>query len=92
MHKTRQSFHLPTLVLGVVAFLVIIGMLFAFHWVVRGAVQDGEFRRQANATQATAAWRCNMLRDLPARGSCLAQTDAAVKANSSGAMHASALN
>lgn len=92
MHKTLQAFHLPTLMLGTLASLAAIGMLLAFHWVVRGAVQDGESRRQANATQAVAAWRCNMLRDPPARDGCMAQTNVVAKARPSGAMHASALN
>ena len=80
MQKTLQAFHLPAAVIGVVAFLIVVGMLMVFHSVVQGAVQAGEFRRQASATQAAAAWRCNRLRDLIARDSCLLQTFAPAKA------------
>ena len=92
MHKPSHPFHLSTPLIGIVATLVVVGMLLVFHAVVKGAVQDGEFRRQADLTQAAVTWRCSLLRDLPARDSCLSQTFAAVNAIQPGAMHASALN
>lgn len=92
MHKTLQAFRLPSQVLTTGAALVVIGMLLAFHAVVQGAVRDGESRRQASATQAAVAWRCSLVRDLPARDRCLLQTHAAVSAIESGTMHASAMN
>jgi hypothetical protein len=92
MHKPSHPFHLSTPLIGIVAALVVVGMLLVFHSVVQGAVRDGEFRRQADITQATATWRCGLLRDLSARDSCLSQTSAAVNAIQPGAMHASALN
>jgi hypothetical protein len=42
---------------GVLAGLAIVWLLLAFHDVARGAVQQGELRRQATAEQARAAWR-----------------------------------
>lgn len=75
MNKTIQTANLSTPVLGALAIVAIVGMLLAFHSVVQGAVQNGEFRRQANITQADAIWRCKLLRDLSARNICLQQTD-----------------
>lgn len=75
MNKTFQPSNLSTPVLGVLAIVIIVSMLMAFHSVVQGAVQDGEIRRQAEITQADAIWRCKMLRDLSARSGCLQQTD-----------------
>jgi hypothetical protein len=49
--------------LGILATIAIVGLLLAFHHVVRGAVQQGELRRKATATHAEAAWRCNILRE-----------------------------
>ena len=92
MYKPSQPFHLSTPLIGILAAWVVVGMLLVFHAVVKGAVQDGEFRRQAGVTLAAAAWRCSLLRDLRARDSCLLQTDVAVTAIPSGVMHASALN
>jgi hypothetical protein len=56
---------------GLLAALIILGMLLAFHQVVVGAVQQGELRHKVSAMQAEAAWRCNSLRGLDAIGSCL---------------------
>jgi hypothetical protein len=57
-----------------IAIVGIVGLLAAFHHVVRGAVLQSELRRQAIATHAEAVWRCNALR---VRDSCLAQLNAA---------------
>jgi hypothetical protein len=92
MYKSSQPFHLSTSLIGVLAALVVVGMLLIFHAVVQGAVQDGESRRQAGVTQAAATWRCSLLRDLRARDICLLQTDVVITAIPSGVMHASALN
>lgn len=73
MHKTFQSFNLSTPALGVLATVIVVGMLMVFHSVVQGAVQNGELRRQTAITQADTIWRCKMLSDLPARGHCLQQ-------------------
>lgn len=43
------------------AALLILGLLLAFHEVVRGAVQQSELRHKATATQAAAIWRCRTL-------------------------------
>ena len=57
---------------GILLTIAIIGLLVAFHQVVRGAVQQGELRRQATATYAEAVWRCNALRarQLPGAPEC----------------------
>jgi membrane protease subunit (stomatin/prohibitin family) len=80
MHKTLHALPSSASVLGAVTSLIIIGMLLAFHSVVRGAVQAGESRRQASAAQAEATWRCNLSRDVAARHSCRLQTLTLVKA------------
>lgn len=45
----------------VLALLVVLGMLAAFHAVVNDAAQTGERRRQTNATHAAALTRCQSL-------------------------------
>lgn len=65
---------------GLLATLVIFGMLLAFHDVVSGAVQQSESRNKAIAAHVTATLRCNSLRDSPARDSCLLQLDTAATA------------
>lgn len=65
---------------GLLATLVILGMLLAFHDVVSGAVQQGELRNKAIAVHVTATLRCNSLRDSNARDSCLLQLDTAATA------------
>ncbi len=74
MNKTFQTTNLSTPVLGALAVVTIVGLLMTFHSVVQGAVQNGEFRRQAKITQADAIWRCKLLRDLSVRNNCLQQT------------------
>ena len=64
---------------GLVATLIVLGMLMAFHQVVRGAVQQGELRQQAIATHAAATWRCNALNGTGASGSCLSQLNAPIR-------------
>lgn len=75
MHNNSQTFGGSRAMLGVLACVLVLGMLTAFHSVVQGAVKDGALRRQAAITQADAIWRCKLLPDLPARSSCLQQTD-----------------
>ena len=55
------------------AILSILGLLSAFHQVVSGATQQGELRRKAAAVQVEATWRCNAVRPMSARDSCLQQ-------------------
>jgi len=66
----RHTMH-PPVWLGILATIAIVGLLLAFHHVLRGAVQQGELRRQATATHAEAVWRCNSLRNLD---NCLVQS------------------
>jgi hypothetical protein len=61
----------------VVAALTLIALLVAFHQVVRGAVRQGETRRQATATLADAVWRCKTLPSPRVRVDCLLQLDSA---------------
>jgi hypothetical protein len=61
---------------AVLATLVMLGLLLAFHQVVLGAVQQGELRRKAAATQADAAWRCNAIPGARSREGCLMQLNA----------------
>ncbi len=58
------------------AALIILGMLLAFHQLVRGAVQQSESRHKAVAMRAEAAWRCNSLKGRDATGSCLLRINA----------------
>ena len=51
--------------------LAILGLVVTFHQVVRGAVQQGEVRRQATAAHAEAVWRCRTLRGQGVRVDCL---------------------
>jgi len=55
------------------AALLILGLLLAFHEVVRGAVQQSELRHKATATQAAAIWRCRTLGGPGASEGCLLQ-------------------
>lgn len=75
-HQLPTGVHSPIWP-GILAALIILGMLLAFHQVVVGAVQQGELRHKATAMQAEAAWRCNSLRGLDASGSCLLQLNLA---------------
>lgn len=58
---------------GALATLIIFGMLLAFHYVVRGAVHQGEQWRKSMAINAEAKWRCNSGQNLSVRNSCLSQ-------------------
>ena len=51
----------------------VLGMLLAFHAVMRGAVEQAQARHQAQAAHAEATRRCKSLHSLRARGSCLSQ-------------------
>jgi hypothetical protein len=61
---------------GVVSALAVVALLVVFQHVVRGAVQQGELRRQAVAEQAEAMWRCKDLRSHRMRADCLSQLQA----------------
>jgi hypothetical protein len=67
---------------GLIVSMGILGLLIAFHQVVRGAVRQGESRRMAVALHADALWRCHAMRDPNPRESCLAQLSAATDAAS----------
>jgi hypothetical protein len=73
MNRVKMRRYASPVWLGILATIAIVGLLLAFHHVVRGAVQQGELRRKATATHAEAAWRCNFLRELD---SCLVQQNA----------------
>jgi hypothetical protein len=62
---------------SILAALLILGMLLAFHQVVSGAVEQSELRAKATAMQAAATWRCRTLRGLGASQSCLLQLNLA---------------
>lgn len=68
---------LPPLWLGLLASLMIVGMLLTFHQIVHGAVQQGELRHKAKAAYAEASWRCSMLQRQGAADTCKAQLKAA---------------
>ena len=61
----------------ILAALLILGMLLAFHQVVSGVVQQGELRHKATAMQAAAAWHCRTLGGPGASQSCLLQLNLA---------------
>jgi hypothetical protein len=65
------------LALGTVA---VLGMLMAFHAVMRGAVQQAQARQQTLAAHAEATWRCKTLRGLCGSGTCLSKLNAAAPA------------
>jgi hypothetical protein len=48
-----------------------LALLLSFQHVVRGAVSQGDQRRQATAAHADATWRCRDLRPTSARVQCL---------------------
>lgn len=55
----------------VLATVSVLGMLMAFHAVMRGAVEQARARHQAQAVHAEATWRCKDLHNPRARGPCL---------------------
>lgn len=66
---------------GILATLIIFGLLLAFHQVVTGAVQQSELRLKATAMRSEATWRCNTLRGLGASESCRSQLKALADGN-----------
>ena len=60
----------------ILATLLILGMLLAFHQLVRGVVRQSELRHKAVALHAEATWRCNNLRGRDASGNCLLRINA----------------
>lgn len=62
---------------GVLALLLAMGLLLAFHQVVNGAVLKGDLQRKAAAMHAEASWRCNAMRGLKASAGCLFQLNEA---------------
>lgn len=82
-HELQQRWHrLPAVARlqvwpVILATLIIVGMLLAFHQVVRGAVQQSELRHKTAAMHAEVTWRCKILRNLSESESCLSQLNAA---------------
>lgn len=64
---------------GVLAVLVVLGLLVAMDRVVRHAMEQGELHRRALALQAEATWRCNTLRGAGQREACLARARAGAR-------------
>lgn len=58
------------------AALTLLGLLLAFHQVVRSAVRQGEVRREIAALHNAAVFRCNELRGRLVRDNCLKQLEA----------------
>lgn len=58
--------------LGIAAAVAALGLLLAFHQVVRGAVQQAELRHKASAMHAAAVVQCSMARTASMRDECLA--------------------
>lgn len=54
------------------AAVALVGLLLAFHSVVRGAVTQGEQRRAAVAARELAVWRCSTVGKAALRSNCLA--------------------
>lgn len=61
---------------AILATLIILGMLLAFHQLVREAVRQSELRHKAVALHAEATWRCRSLPNRDAIGSCLSWINA----------------
>ena len=58
---------------GLVAFIVMLGLLLAFQNVVRGSVERGDLWRKSVAEHADATWRCQLLADPELRQACRAR-------------------
>lgn len=56
-----------------VLILVALGLLWSFHQVTRGFVQQSELRLQIISVYNKATWHCNSLSDQIARENCLSQ-------------------
>jgi hypothetical protein len=57
--------------------LLLFGLLLAIHHVMRGAVQQGELRRELTAFHSAAASRCHTLRGRLIRDDCMQKPNAA---------------
>jgi hypothetical protein len=57
------------------ALVAALGLILALFQVVRGAVQQGDTRRQESAARVEATWRCKALRGLVLRENCLMQLE-----------------
>lgn len=79
-HRLPVGVHSPIWP-GILAALIILGMLTVFHQVVHEAVQQSELRHKATALQAEATQRCNSLQGPHASGSCLLQLNATTHGN-----------
>ena len=61
---------------GALAALILVGLLLAFHQVVRSGVRQGELRREMTALHSAAALRCNEVQGRLVRDSCLNKLNA----------------
>lgn len=77
-YRLPAGFRLPVWPL-MLATLLILGLMLAFHQVASGAVQQGELRRKASAVLAEATWRCNSARASSIRDTCLQQLKSAAR-------------
>lgn len=78
LDAVRQAARWPAMrwLLPVLGVMALLGLLAAFQQVVRGAVAQGELRRDATLQHDTAAWHCNLKPDRRAAASCLQRLDA----------------
>jgi len=60
----------------VVAILALVALLPVFYYVVRGSMQQSEWRQEAEAQHAEALWRCNSLQGREASDSCQLRVNA----------------
>jgi hypothetical protein len=63
------------LVPAALALVAALALILALVQVVRGAVQQGDLRRQASAEHADATWRCKALQGLLQRKTCLKELE-----------------
>jgi hypothetical protein len=61
---------------GFLGALVVVALQLSFHQVVRGAVRQGDLRRELVALHSAAGWRCNAMHDRVGRDSCVARLNA----------------
>lgn len=67
--------------LAVLAILITLGLMLAFHQIVLGAVEQGELLQQARNQQSEALRRCGTLRGLEARDNCRLQINGGISAS-----------
>jgi hypothetical protein len=73
---SRRRTALPRQIAAVLALVVTLGMQAGLWQVVRGAVHQGELRREATARESAAIWQCRALRSRADRADCLQRVSA----------------